>query len=304
MTETTADDLTTKSEPPRVAGVDPGDVERVPAKEIRARRHPWAIAAVWVYELAAAYLIASPLHAWARAAWGGHPSGDETLFRPGGYALLNWLDTDGGELAIVFRTTWMLLLVFALASNVVTAGLVATLVTRGGRRFGLALRVGAGSFFPVVAAGIVFGAIEGFFLGVGFFVSSALDHKMQASYGDERAFLMRLALFAVFFVFALAAGVLGDLARVTIARDIAQGTAEKPLRDGIVIAMRTARRKMGRAFLAWGWRAAIATFLIAAGAMVGGPLWLMFVTHQAVILLRAALRTSWLANALRLVDDV
>jgi hypothetical protein len=277
--------------------------------EIRARNHPRAIVAVWLYELAAAYVIATPLHAWARTAWGGHPSGDEPLFRPGGYALLNWLDTDGAELGIVFRTTLLLLLLFAIASNLVTSGLVSALTTRGPKSFARALRVGAASFFPVLAVGIIFGAIEGFFLGVGFFLSSGLDHKLQASYGDERAFVARVALFVVFVVFARASVVVGDLARVTIARDIAQGTAEKPLRDGIVTAMRTARRKIGRAFLAWGWRSAIATALIAFGAMLsdkthgsaGGALWLLFFAHQAIILARAALRTSWLANALRLV---
>lgn len=305
MTDATAE------ETPKVAGLHEDDLEPVPASEMRARRHPLAIGAMFLYELAAGYVIAAPVHAWARSAFGGHPYGDETLFRPGGYALLNWLDTDGSELAIVFRTTWMLLLVFALGSNLVTAGVVATLATRGGKRLSNALRVGASSFFPILAAGVVFGAIQGFFLGLGFFLSSGLDHKLQASYGDERAWVARLALFAVFCVFVLASGVAGDLARVTIARDIAQGTAEKPLREGIVTAMRTARRKMGRAMLAWGWRAAISTALVGVGALLGdltsgragGPLWLLFFAHQGIVFARAALRTSWLANALRLVDD-
>ena len=280
----------------------PDDVSPVPPAEIRARKHPLAVGAVWLYELAAAYVVATPVHAWARSVWAGHPSGDEPLFRPGGYALLTWLDVDGPELGIVVRTTTMLLLLFAIASTLVTSGLVSALATRGAKSFGRALRVGAASFFPVLAAGVVFGAIEGFFIGVGLFASSALDHQLQAGYGDERAFLGRVVVLAVFVVLALATGVVGDLARVTIARNVAHGTGEKPLREGIVIAVRTARRKIGRAFLAWGWRSATATALIALGAMLsdrthghgGGALWLLFFAHQAIIVARAALRTSWL----------
>lgn len=303
-TDTTGTSGTTSVPPPH------DGIERALATEMRARRHPFAIVSLWLYELAAAYVIATPVHAWARAVWGGHPSGDEPLFRPGGYALLNWLDTEGAELGIVLRTSVLLLVLFGVLGNVVTAALVAVLVTRGGRRFSFALRVGAASFFPLLAAGIITGAIEGFFLGVGFFVSSALDHRFQESHGDQRAFLIRLGVFGVFFVLTLAAGVVGDLCRVTIARDIALGTSEKPLRDGIVTAIRTARHKIGRAFVAWGWRSAIATALIVAGSMLadtthgkgGGALWLLFFAHQAIILARAGLRTSWLANALRLVD--
>jgi len=107
-----------------------------------------------------------------------------------------------------------------------------------------------------------------------------------------------------------AAGVIGDLARVAIAREVARGTAERPLRDGLVLALRTARRKIGRAFLAWGWRAVLAAGLIVLGAMLSdtmhdrrAPLAILFVLHQALLFGRAALRTSWLANALRLTAD-
>lgn len=288
-----------------------GEVEPVPAADMRARRHPVAIAAVWLFELGAAYLVATPLHAWARAVWGSHPAGDAPLFRPGGYALLGWLDTEGAELGIVLRTSALLLFVLSLASNVVTAGLVAVLATRGGRRFSLAVRTGVAAFFPLLATGIVFGAIEGFFFGVGFFLSSELDHRLADGWGDERAFLARLALLSVFVVLTLASGVVGDLARVAIARDIARGTADRPLRDGIVTAMRAGRAKIGRALLAWGWRSALATGLVVLGVMLsdrmgdrgGGALWVLFFGHQSLVLARAALRTSWLANALRLIDD-
>lgn len=291
-----------------------GGVVAVRAAEMRARRHPLAIAGVYAFELGAAYVIASPVHQWAKAVWGGHPYGDEIVFRPGALGLMAWLNAESASLSIVLRTTALLFVVFALVGNVVLGALVAALSTRGTpertSRLGFALRVGIAQFFPGLVTSIVFGVLEGFFLGVGFFCSSAIDHKLQDSAGDERAWLARLAVLGVFLVPVLAAGVVGDLARVTIARDVARATTDRPLRDGLITALRTARRKIGRALLAWGWRAALASGLVVLGAMLSdtmhdrrAPLAILFVLHQALIFGRAALRTSWLANALRLVDE-
>lgn len=104
---------------------------------------------------------------------------------------------------------------------------------------------------------------------------------------------------------------MGDSARVAIsARDIARGTAIRPLRDGIVTAMRAGRAKI--AAPAWGWRSALATGLVVLGVMLkplhGGLRWRRpwgrrSSGHQSLVLARAALRTSWLANALQLIDD-
>ncbi|MBX3220178.1 MAG: hypothetical protein KF795_06635 [Labilithrix sp.] len=301
----------------------PSALRRLEPSEIRARRRPRAIVLVWAWELACAFFIATPVHAWARNVWGAHPDGDAAIFRPGGHALLSWLGDEGAALAIVVRSTILALAVFGILGQIVTGTLIASLATGAGKSgrappTSFALRAGSASFFPLLALGVVAGAIEGAVLGVGLFASSALDHALAPRFGDARAFTARLALLALFVIATLVIGVVADLARVTIARDVAAARAEAPatsasmlgyLRGGVVAAVTTARRAVGRASLAWGWRAAASIALIYAGATAGdvtggrggGALWLLFAFHQLVVLARAALRASWLAYALRLV---
>ncbi len=287
--------------------------------EIRARRRPRAILLVWIWELACALLVAAPVHAWAKSVWGAHPDGDSVLFRPGGADLLTWLTDSGPALAIVARTTFFMLVVFGLLGQIVTGALVAFLATGTGTRghappASFALRAGGASFFPLLGIGVVFGAIEAFVLGIGLAVSSALDNALDERLGDARSFTVHAVVLVLFVLVALMVGVIADLARVTIARDMAMSgdrpiTMRRAMRDGLVSAVTTARRALGRASLAWGWRALLSIAFVYVGALAGdavggrggGALWLLFFGHQLIVLARAALRASWLANALRLV---
>ena len=303
----------------RALGVGSGPPRLLEPSEIRARRRPRAVLFVWLWELACALLLATPVHAWAKAVWGAHPDGDAVLFRPGGHALLTWLADAGPALGVVVRTTFLLLVVFGLLGQIVTGTLIAFLATGTGPRghappATFALRAGAASFFPLLGIGIVFGAIEGFVLGMGLFASSGIDHALQPRIGDAHAFTARLVVLGLFVLVTLLVGVIADLARVTIVRDVAMSedrpvSMRRAMRDGVVSAMTTARRALGRAALGWGWRAALSIALVYAGALAGdvvggrggGALWLLFVVHQLIVLVRAGLRASWLANALRLV---
>lgn len=289
--------------------------------EIRARRRPRAILFVWAWELACALVIATPIHAWAKSVWGAHPDGDAVLFLPGGRALLSWLGDDGPALAIVLRTTILAFAVFGVLGQLITGALIASLATGRGERgrapaLALSLRAGVGAFFPLLSVGVLASAFEGALVGVGLAAASSVDRALQASLGDARAFTARLAVLALFAGAALVAGVVADLVRVAVARDVAlAGDRRAPmlrtLRSGIVAAASTARRAVGRATLAWGWRALLSLALLwigaragdAAGAHGGGALWLLFAVHQLVILARAGLRASWLATALRLVTS-
>ena len=296
-----------------------GALRALEPNEIRARRRPRAVLFVWAWELACAFLIATPIHSWAKSVWGAHPDGDAVLFRPGGHALLSWLGDEGPALGIVFRTTIVALAVFGVLGQIITGALVASLATGVGKSgrapsIALSLRAGCRAFFPLMGVGVVAGALEGSILGIGLAASSAADHALQISLGDARAFTARLAVLAVFAGAALIVGIIADIARVAVARDIAlagdrPASMLRSMRDGVVTAATTARRAVGRATLAWGWRAALSLALIWVGARAGdvaggrggGALWLLFAFHQLVILARAGLRASWLANALRLV---
>lgn len=288
--------------------------------QIRARRRPRALFFVWAFELLCAYVIATPIHAWAKAALGARPDGDAAIFRPGGHVLLSWLGEEGPALGIVLRTTFLLLFVFGVLGQIVTGMLVTSLATGVGERgrapgTGFALRAGAASFFPLLGVGFLTGALQVFILGMGLLTSSAVDNALTPSAGDARAFTARLVVLALFVVVVLVLGVVGDLARAVVVRNVAAasatlGSTRLRLREAAV-RVAGARRALGRATLAWGWRAVISLALIWVGARAGdlvagrdgGALWLLFAVHQLIILARAGLRASWLANALRLTGD-
>jgi hypothetical protein len=286
--------------------------------EIRARRRPLAIALVWAWEPACAFVIATPVHAWARRVWGAHPDGDAVLFRPGGDALLSWLGDDTASLAIVLRTTILTLLVFGLLGQIVTGALITSLSTGRGESGrapppSFALRAGAAAVFPLLAIEVVSGALEAIVLGTGLFVSAGLDRSVQTTFGDAKAFTARVVVLALFVLVMLVIGVVADLVRVTVVRDVAldieRRERQRRTRDGVVRGLRAAGGALGRVILAWSWRAAIALGLVCLGAVAGdvasgrgdGALWALFFVHQLVVLGRASLRASWLANAQRLV---
>lgn len=285
--------------------------------EIRARRRPRALVFVWGWELVCGLLIATPVHAWARAVFDAHPDGDAPLFRVGGYALMSWLGDDSTALAVVIRTTLFALLVIGVLGQLVTGSLLAALASGVGRR-GAApptvfmLRAGAAAFFPLLGVGVVAGAISVFLGGLGLFLGITLVRALDASVGDARAFDVGVGAFALFVVLALLAGVIADLMRAALASASTAATiagASGSARNAAAGAARRIRHALGPAILGWSWRAALSLALLYAGARAGDvvgerdgiALWLLFGFHQLVVFARAGLRASWLANALRLV---
>ncbi len=285
-----------------------------PSPDIRARRAPAFVLLVFFWELTWALLVATPVHAWAKRVWGAHPDGDAVLFRPGGRELSLWIASGDDATSVVIRTTVILLVAGVVIGQIPLGALVASLVRRV--RAAQALAVGVRAWLPLLGVLVLAGAIEGMLLALGLFGASALDAALRDRLGDARAFGVRLAVFGLFVIFAAIVGVIADLARVAIGRHVAERDPDAEpesgltvLRIGIRAALATSRRALGRALLAWGWRAALGLALLAlgmaagslAGSSGGATLFAVFVAHQAVVLVRTALRASWLANALRLV---
>ncbi len=284
------------------------------SSDIRARRAPVAVLLVFFWELVWALLVATPVHAWARRVWGAHPDGDAVLFRPGGRELSLWITSDDSASSVVIRTTLILLVAGAIVGQVPLGALVASLVRRV--RPPQALAVGVRAWLPLLGVLVLAGAIQGMLVSLGMLAATALDTALRDRLGDARAFGVRLAVLAVFVVLAAIAGVIADLARVAIGQHVAERDPDAEpesgltvLRIGIRAALGTARRALGRALVAWSWRAALGALLIGAGmaagslagASGGAMLLVVFVLHQSVVLVRTALRASWLAKALRLV---
>jgi hypothetical protein len=272
---------------------------------------------LWAWELVTALVIATPIHTWARAAWGSHPDGDAPLFRPGGHSLISWLDAPSPALPIVVRTTLLLVLVTLVLSPLVTGAVVAGLVTDedDGRpaRLGRALRTALPSILPLGLLGALALAFQIVLVGLGIAAAAGTESALHESLGDATAFALAIGVFVLFFALVLVIGVVADLARVIIVRGRVAAPAPSAiarLRDGLQAALRTSGRARGRglasALASWGWRAAIAFLLLLAGAAAsdvagdrgGGALFGLFALHQVVMLARAGRRTSWLKAAI------
>lgn len=285
-------------------------------REIRARQRPFAIVLVYLWELAWALLVAAPIHAWARRVWGSHPDGDSVLFRAGARELAAWFGAADEASSVVVRMTVLLLIAGTVIGQVPLGALCAALLRRV--RATQALAVGVRAWLPLSGVLVLATFFEGLVLLGGVIGATALDHALRDKLGDARAFGVRLAVFAFFVLLAAILGVIADLARVAVARDVAdQDPDAKPrsgftvLRSAFGIAFSTMRRSFGRAFMGWTWRMLVGLLLLAlawlVGSLVGGRggivLFLLFVLHQGIACARTALRASWLAHALRLTSD-
>jgi len=296
---------------PEVMALDP--------RAVRARRRPLAVAAVWLWELLFGLLIAAPIHAWASRTWGAHPDGDAVFYRGGGHELMTWLADGELVLPVIVRITILVLFIGMLSGQVLLGTLVASLTTTRGPtgaapRALTSFRAGLSAFFPLAALGILFWALQMLVLIIGYFLASAIGHAVLNSVGEARSFTIRFGIFGFFAFLALVLGVIADLGPVGIAREVALASqptkASIRLREGLADAFRTARHAGGRAVVAWGWRATIAFALVPFGGLLGvraagaggAVLFLVFVMHQLIIFARTALRASWLANAVRLVE--
>jgi hypothetical protein len=275
---------------------------------IHARLHGWAILGVWAWQAAFALVAAYPGAALVSAAYGNDPRGDAPLGVPGAHALLDLLRTDvhgvgaaaGGAAIVVFAA--------AFAGLLPLAGLMTAMAhaTHGGHRIGpsraLGGAVGSGRALAGLMVGV--GAAEvlaaGAAVGIGEVVASAAHGWL----GEARAQMLGIALGIVSLGPACAIGVVHDLARAAVVR----------LQLGALPAWVTGFRAFRGAPLAftwsWAWRGVAGLAPIAVVAPVadrlswrgGAALVALTGLHQAVAVIRVALRASWLAKALRTVD--
>lgn len=290
--------------------------ETIQRREVRARERPRAIILIYLWELAWALLVATPIHAWAKKSWGAHPDGDAVLFKAGARALSSWIAGGDEAGSVVVRVTVLLLIVGAVVGQVPLAALVAALIRRV--RATQALAVGVRAWLPLCGVLVIATFVEIIALVGGMFAAGAIDHALRDRMGDARAFGVRLAVFAFFVVLAGLIGVIADLARVAVARDVAEQDPDAEprsgftvLRSGLGVAFSTMRRRFGTAFIGWTWRMILGVILLGLawliGSLVGGRggivLFLLFLLHQGIVFVRTALRASWLAHALRLTSD-
>lgn len=286
------------------------DIVVLPGSSIRARSRPWAVVGVWAWESAISVVGSVPAVALVRAAYGRHPAGDAPLWDPGSLPLLGLLSREANGVRAATTSAAFVLLLASVAGLVPMAALMVSMsrTTRDGRAIGGprtfegALR----AFRPLALLLAMLWLAQGVVVAVALLLGEGTQSWASRSLGEALAQRTAIGIGAVLLVPALALGIIHDLARAAVVR----------FGVGTMSALTAGTRALWRAPIAvgwsWGWRALAAVVPIVAvslladriGGRGGVALVVLAALHQSVILSRVALRASWLAKAMRTVEDV
>jgi hypothetical protein len=195
-----------------------------------------------------------------------------------------------------------------LAGLLPLAALMTTMAhaTHGGRRIGASRAIGGAVGSGRALAGLLVGVggAEALAVAAAVVLGGVAEGSAHAWLGEAHAQMLAIAIGAVALVPACAIGVVHDLARAAVVR----------LQLGTLAAWIAGYRSFRAAPIglawSWGWRALASLAPVGVVALLadrlswrgGVALVALAVLHQAVVLIRVALRASWLAKALRTVD--
>ncbi len=275
---------------------------------MRARQRPFAIALMYAFEVALALAVTWPIARFVSASYGSHPQGDAPLWQPGGLSLLDLLVRSENVLPALSAHVAMVIAIgivlglFPLAALIVS--IAYTTPQRRSPPFRRVLSCAAATMPSLTLLLLVMAVVQGLVALGGVLATGAVASSCTSSMGEARAQQLGGIVAAVFVLVVAMAGVVHDLARTAAVRfEIGPFAALR-------IALRTWQRGPFRVTWSWCWRVIVAWLPIMMGAFVahrlggrgGGPLFAVLAVHQLVILSRVALRASWLAKALRMVD--
>jgi hypothetical protein len=282
----------------------------LPNDAMRARRCPKAIVAVWAWEALFGTALAWPFAAIVQSAYGSHPRADAVLWEPGGLALLDLVvrrQPALGALVAHVATVVLLALVLGLLPSAALFACVGfTTPDRKSPTLRDAFLAAIPAFGPsavLFATALVFDVS----LGAAAWAGAGLaDEGFERALGEVAADAIALSLVVACWAVAGVAGVLQEVGRAAVVR----------FRVGAPEGLRTALRALAMAPTAllwsWGWRMLASVVPVALGGLLAGriggrggsSLIVLLVMHQLIILVRAALRASWFARAMRAVDAV
>jgi hypothetical protein len=282
----------------------------LPAASIRARSRPWAVVGVWAWESALSLLGSVPAVALVRAAYGRHPQGDAPLWDPGSLPLLGLLSREANGVRAATASAALVLLLASVAGLVPMAALMISISTStpegraigGPRTIEGALRV----FRPLALLLGGVGVAQGVVVALALLLGEGTQSWTSPSLGEALGQQIAIGLGAVILALAVALGLVHDLARAAVIR-----FAVGPI-GALTAGTRALRRAPIAVSWSWLWRALASVVPIAAVSLladrIGGrggiALIVLAALHQAVILSRVALRASWLAKAMRTVEDI
>ena len=280
----------------------PSDPPRAPLPA--AFRRPGLVLAYVVYLLVAGFAVAAPWSALLHGTVKGYPRGDAELFDRGGIMLVEAIRLAGRGAPAAMTSSGLVVLLAGAVGLVPFAVLIAGLgragrvrapflAARAARSVGTLTLLWGTSF----AAQAILAALLSL-LGVKIIDSLHLADRGEAIAHVILAFIALLAL--------LPLGVARDLAAVSAVND------ETRFYTSSTRALRVLRRAFGRTLGAYLLRSlpSIAVLLAAFWIPValrgeGAPpaVALPFAIHQLAIVIAVFLRASWLASAIRLLDD-
>jgi hypothetical protein len=284
------------------------DVYSLARSSIHARRHPAAILGMWAIQALFAAVATLPAVSLVRAAFGRFPSSDAALWEPGGLPLLAMLAREPGGVRAATATATAVVAIAFVGGLIPLAGIMAALANTGpnGRRIGaaaaMARAVGAFRAFGLLLLAMTLA--EGIVAAIAVLAAQLVPAWTNARLGEVGGQTLGIAVGAAFLPLLALLGVLHDLARAVVVR------LEAPPLDALLAALALMRDDLWSLAWSWSWRAlaALAPLLAVAavadrlGGRGGVVLVTLGVLHQLVAIVRVALRTSWLAKALRSVD--
>jgi len=275
--------------------------------QVRARRSPGAIAAMWGGQAVLGLVVALPAACVVSRAFGADPRGDATLWDAGGHPLLVLLSRDSHAIGAELCLTSIALVFAAVIGLLPMAALMVAMVSRTSGRCTVAYAAARSvRAFPALAVllGVALLA-QGATVGAAWVSAKVVDLCVREASSEAGADLIEAMVLLPFAPLLGALAVVHDLARAAAVR----------FRMGAFGAASLAFHALRRSAwsTAWGytWRqvaslSAVLAGAVAAGALGGrrgGALVILTVVHQTVIGSRVALRASWLAQALRAVAD-
>jgi len=276
---------------------------------MRARHRPRTVVALWLWESLLALGLAWPIASVVSGAYGRHPRGDAVLWDRGGFALVDLALRSTSALRALGASAAIVVLIAAIGGLFPASAALTSIAYTTRERTPPRLRdlVGratrASRSFALLL--LMTTILQALLLGAGYWFGSVATYYVTPRAGVVRGEEVGWIVIALFGVLALVCGVTQDLARAAVVRFRVEGV------HGFALGMNVVRRGAVAVVWSWAWRGGVGAALLVVGSVVaerfggqgGGALVALAVVHQSIVVARVALRASWLAKALRAVDN-
>jgi hypothetical protein len=282
----------------------------LPTSAVRASARPRALLGVWAWESVLALVASWPASALIRSSYGRHPLGDAPLWDPGALPLLALLSREANGVRAASGAAAVVLVLSVLAGLVPLAALMIAIANAmpDGRTIGGARAIAGAlrAFRPFGRLLVFVGIVQGLVVGAAILFGEGIQAWTHTSLGEARSQQLAIGVGGAILLGALVLGLVHDLARAAVVR------RELGALGALGVGSRALRHAPFAVAWSWSWRtlasvaAVVAVALLAdrLGGRGGAALVVLAALHQGVVLVRVALRASWLAKAMRTIDHL